>query len=367
MRTRYIILLAFFLLLSCRGNPDYSEPPASRNSLRFVVINVWSGLDYTGNLWMGEYETREIREKRYRALISQLKQLDADIVGVHEANKLPDYAEKLARDLGYDVFYHVGLGGVRLGKVGLPWNLREGDAVLTKKDLYAEFAGREQLSGGHVGNFFTFHFGDATQIIGVKMTNHGKPLYVFATHWHASLFETAELRERAQELIEQGEATAEEYREVEREIREGEAWRLEECEKSLAFIRKTAGTRPFVFLGDFNASSNSEEIKRLLRFGMVDAFAAANPESSGFTWDPEANLNVQQHYLNVQQKDSEMTDLRQDLQRLHEAMPKRIDYIFVQASDEISVKSSRVVFDEVIDGVHASDHFGVLAEIEFKL
>ncbi|RMF65903.1 MAG: endonuclease/exonuclease/phosphatase family protein, partial [Calditrichaeota bacterium] len=187
MNPRYLTFL-LPLFLFCQNNPSASPPPSvDRAVLRVVDINVWSGLDYKGKLWMGEYETKLERENRYRALVQQLRALDPDIVGIQEANKLPGYAKRLAGELGYDVFYHVGVGGVRFGPVGLPWNLREGDVILTKKDLHAQFAGRKQLSGGPVGNFFTFHFSDATQVLAVKLVNFGQPVYVFVTHWHASL------------------------------------------------------------------------------------------------------------------------------------------------------------------------------------
>jgi len=43
-------------------------------------------LDYQSKLKMGEYETAAVREKRYRALVRQIKELDPDVVGIHEAN-----------------------------------------------------------------------------------------------------------------------------------------------------------------------------------------------------------------------------------------------------------------------------------------
>jgi endonuclease/exonuclease/phosphatase family metal-dependent hydrolase len=46
--------------------------------------------------------------------------------------------------------------------------------------------------------------------------------------------------------------------------------------------------------------------------------------------------------------------------------PRRIDYIFVRGPDEkVRGKplASSVVFEEVVDGVTASDHYGVVAEI----
>lgn len=369
-RVAAALLLAILLACGNTGDPGPIPEPAQRGTLRIVDLNVWSGLDYRGTVTMGEYESAEMRRQRYAALLAQIRTLQADIIGLHEVNKLPDYAEKLANDIGYDVFYHVGVGGVRVGPVGLPWNLREGDAILTRPQLQAEFAGRKQLSGGHVGNFFTFHFTDATQIIGVRVLNKGQPLYVFATHWHASLLDTPEIRQRARARLEAGSATQAEYREVREDISAGQQWRLDEASATIAFIRETAGGHPFVLMGDFNATEDSEEIKLIKQeLGAVDAFRFCNPDSAGFTWRPQRNLNIEMHYL-TPLKSVRRLDLAGELKKIHQATPKRIDYIFmgpqsVLAERQIQITSSAVVFDEIINGVHASDHFGVAAELVF--
>jgi len=319
---------------------------------------------------MGEYETDIIREKRYKALLTQIKQLDPDIIGIHEANKLPYYAKRLAEARGYDVFYHVGVGGIRLGPIGLPWNLREGDAILIKKYLNPQFVGRKQLSGGYVGNWATFHFADATQVIAVKIAYKNKPIFLFATHWHASLSNSPYILAKAKELYDRGEVSEEEYQNVLKKIKEGIDWRLSESEKTLEFIQKTAKDYPFILMGDFNAESGSQEIKELLQFGMVDVFQISNPDSPGFTWDPKTNLNQKAHYL-IDTPSVKDLNLYGKLEIFSRVTPKRIDYIFLGPffffnSQRISVKSSKVVMNEIINGVHTSDHYGIFAEIEIN-
>ncbi len=47
-------------------------------------------------------------------------------------------------------------------------------------------------------------------------------------------------------------------------------------------------------------------------------------------------------------------------------IPRRIDYVFVRCDDygpTLDVRDCRRLFDEPQDGVWASDHFGVLAEL----
>ncbi len=366
---RYIFLLLIQIFaLSIRS--EVMQPKTANNYLSILDINVWSGLNYKGFIKMGEYETSTVREKRYQALLNQIKQLNPDIIGIHEANKLPHYAKRLANDIGYEVFYHIGVGGVRLGPIGLPWNLREGDAILVKKHLNPQFVGRKQLSGGYVGNWSTFHFSDATQIIAIKITYQEKPIFIFATHWHASLSDASYILVKAKNLYNSGEITEVEYRDILSKIEEGVAWRLSESKKTIEFIQETAKNHFYILMGDFNAESDSQEINDLIKFGMIDVFQYSNPDSPDFTWNPKTNLNVNAHYLKKFNSEKGLNAYTK-LENFSKKIPKRIDYIFlgpasILNSKIISIKSSEVVMKKIIHGVHASDHYGIFAEIQIN-
>ena len=363
-RKSAFLFIAILLILALDSLPAQSLQ--GKTLLKVLDINVWSGLDYIGTLTMGEYESAATRKKRYQALVKQIKELEPDVIGVHEANKIPGYAKRLAADIGCEVFQHVGVGGVRLGPVGLPWNLREGDAILVKKELNPEFIGRQQLSGGYVGKWVTFHFADATQIIGIKITVNHKPLYVYTTHWHASLTDAPSIIEMAKDLVKKGNASPEEYQALQTEIKAGADWRLSEAKKTLNFIQDTAGKNPFILMGDFNSESGSREIQALTTQGMIDTFAHVNDSDPGYTWDPATNLNQKAHYLNDAPIDN--TSLMDSIQALDRTLPSRIDYIFagpreVIYSGQVTVKSSRVAMKKIIHGVHASDHYGIYSEL----
>ena len=364
LRKKSAILFVTILLMLAL-NSTQARSQQGKTLLKVLDINVWSGLDYIGTLAMGEYESAAIREKRYQALVKQIKELDPEIIGVHEANKIPGYAKRLAADTGCEAFQHVGVGGVRLGVVGLPWNLREGDAILVKKELNPVFVGRLQLSGGYVGKWVTFHFADATQVIGIKIMVNQKPLYVYATHWHASLTDAPEIIEMAKDQVKKGYASPEEYQALQAEIKAGADWRLSEAEKTLAFIHDTAGKNPVILMGDFNAESGSLEIQTLIAQGMIDTFAHINADDPGYTWDPATNLNQKAHYLNDMLIDKD--SLMESIQFLDKTLSSRIDFIFagprnVIDSGQVTVKSSRVVMKEIIHGVHASDHYGIYTD-----
>lgn len=358
------LFVGILLILAAEGIQAQTLP--GKTMLKVLDINVWSGLDYVGTLTMGAYESDAVREKRYQALLQQIKELGPDVIGVHEANKLPGYAERLATDTGCAAFHHVGVGGVRLGPIGLPWNLREGDAILVKKELRPEFVGRKQLSGGYVGKWATFHFADATQVIGIKIMVNQHPLYVYATHWHASLTNATAIIEKAEALVKSNAAGQEEHQALMAEIKAGAEWRLSEAEKTLAFIQETVGKNPFILMGDFNAESHSKEIKALTAQGMLDTFALINAGDPGLTWDPATNLNQQTHYLDEVPKGD--GSLMAVIEALDKTLSSRIDYIFTGppstiASGQIIVKESRVVMKKIIDGVHASDHYGIYTEL----
>jgi len=118
-------------------------------------------------------------------------------------------------------------------------------------------------------------------------------------------------------------------------------------------IRKEAPLEglPPIFVGDLNAQPEADEIrfiKGLHAIGGKSFFLADVYEQvgapPGYTFDPRNNPFAAVTY----------------------EYPRRIDYVFVRGPDK-HVRgrplSAQVVLDEVHDGVTASDHYGVLAEI----
>ena len=312
--------------------------------LKVVTINVWSGLDYIGNLKMGEYESKTVREQRYQLLVDQLKHLDPDVIALNEANPLPRYARQIARDLKYDHVEHVGVAGLHLGPIGLPVNLREGDVILAKKELNLRSAGRKQLSGGYVGRFFTCHFSDATQVVGATIEIDGCKIYLFNTHWHASLFATPATLAQFTEQYLTGALDSDPYLNRLADAVRGKEWRLMEARRMVAFIDKVAGNAPTIVMGDFNDLSTSGPITILKTAGFTDTFGAAG-DVEGYTWDELFNTNIHRHYL----MGKPQADARRD----------RIDYIFCRGADLI-LDSSQVVLNHAPNGLHPSDHFGVM-------
>jgi endonuclease/exonuclease/phosphatase family metal-dependent hydrolase len=110
-----------------------------------------------------------------------------------------------------------------------------------------------------------------------------------------------------------------------------------------------------VLAGDLDATPDASSI-RFLRGRQAlegtsvsywDAWETANPGDAGHTFTPRNPLVMEE---------SDVT--REE--------PRRIDYVFVRAGARgptLDVADCRLIFDEPVGGVWASDHFGVAAEL----
>jgi endonuclease/exonuclease/phosphatase family metal-dependent hydrolase len=107
-------------------------------------------------------------------------------------------------------------------------------------------------------------------------------------------------------------------------------------EQQVAAILGVIGAGVHVLAGDFNSTPNSPEIKALERAGFVDV-GPSDP-----TW-ASRNPGVPRQAAS-----------------LHLDADRKIDYVFVRGA---SASSSRLAFDSPTNGVYASDHFGVSADI----
>jgi endonuclease/exonuclease/phosphatase family metal-dependent hydrolase len=120
-------------------------------------------------------------------------------------------------------------------------------------------------------------------------------------------------------------------------------------------LGREAADLPQILCGDFNAPPDSDEIRFLRglhtlagrRTHFQDAWLRVRPDEPGFTWSSE----------NPQTRALRSLDL-----------DRRIDYVFVttrRKDGRGTVREARRVLDQHDDnGVCASDHFGVLAEVQ---
>ena len=279
---------------------------------------------------------------------------------------LPEFIDRLAGDLDMDAVARVGLAGLRLGSIGIPTNLREGDGILARRGLGLKYMGRRRLSGGYCGEMLSCNWVDASQVICARVTEAGRPLYLFATHWCASPY--SEYLDQVYRSTDLEPPSDRQRRYAYAEIERGLVKRQREARDTLTFIDKMAGAYACVLMGDLNSDDTKPEIGYLKNTGgFYDSRTAAIGDMvDRKSWDPERNLNQRKYYqgnyiaTNPTSKKYLYFKLFQDFNRL----PRHIDFILTRGP--IQTKAYRVVLDETEDGVHASDHFGVLAEIDVQ-
>ena len=120
-------------------------------------------------------------------------------------------------------------------------------------------------------------------------------------------------------------------------------------------IRSISSDRPHILCGDFNAPPDSDEIRFLRgltslggrRTHWQDAWLRCHPGEPGHTWSSENEHTRPLRSLDID---------------------RRIDYVFVSTrrkNGRGTVHGAEVIFaNRNGDGISASDHFGVLADIE---
>ena len=330
-----------------------SAPP---REIRILTINVWSGLTYKGFFRMGRHQDNP--EKRYALLVSEIRNLDPDILAIQEANPLPYYVERLAADLNYQAIYRVALGGIRFGSFGIPTNMREGQAILVKKPWTIEDLGKKRLGGrGIATNWFCFHFSEITQALLGRAVIDGKPLYIYNVHFHEGPFKGPALDSMLKRLAQ--EMTKEKVEEARKHLEKDIDRRRVEIANLIKFVEETLPPgMPAIILGDFNTTIESGELEPLLSGSRwVDSFRVKNPNEEGVTWDPQHNPNYRPAET--------VKDPYGTLHAYHGSHPYRIDFILVSGNiSDDHILESRVVLTPV-DGLSPSDHYGVLTILKW--
>jgi endonuclease/exonuclease/phosphatase family metal-dependent hydrolase len=353
------VLAVAFTLAGPAAQPASKAGPR----LKILTLNVWSGLDYLGTLSAGDYEPPGRRAARTAELLRQLRELDPDVILLQEVNPAGRFARRLASALGYDFVRDVYLGGIKIGPLGIPTNLREGNATLARPGLGLKEIATWRHSGGFgfAGSFLSFHFDEIVGSLVARITVQGRPLYIVNVHLHASPSPDPGLESRFRSLLEDGALTEESFREGMDSWKAGIERRTAECRDLLARIRELGPDIPVIAAGDFNAPPETAEIAEFRESG---PFLDAGPPGAFTTWDPAGNPNVafSAALRDARGNPRAGADL---LGALDSAIARRLDYVFLgRPFAPEDVLSSRIVFDSGALGIPPSDHFGVLAEID---
>ena len=336
--------------------------------LRIVVINVWSGLDYHGTWRFGEYESTERREKRFDLLVDGLRKLAPDIVLIQEANPVDQFSSRLADSLGLDEVHQVCNAGMKLLTLGIPSNLKEGIAILARQELRIRSQAVWKLSGsfGVYGDIIALHFDESEFAQVAKIEVNGRNVFVVNVHLSAyPPCDSAAMKE-VEKWLTEGLILREDVEEIEKRLAYRASRHREEVKTLLRNISELPSGVPVILGGDFNSEIGSEELSELVRKGGFSDTFADSPGSEAYTWDPDRNENAAYSTRFVNATGASL-DFSDRLGAVYDSKPRKIDYVFLgRGLPPESALASKVVLDSAVGGIHASDHYAALADIDMS-
>jgi endonuclease/exonuclease/phosphatase family metal-dependent hydrolase len=369
-----VSLLLFFALGSSASSVRPAVPPldaSPQRSLRVLTINVWSGLDYRGTLRFGALETAARREARYRSLLVQIRALAPDVIFLQEANPAAGFSARLAGDIGYASTHQVCIGGIKIGPLGIPTNCKEGNAILARRELRLQKMADWKLSGsfGLFGDLLTVHFDEAVFAELARISIDDQPVSLVNVHLVAAPSDDPALVAAWTDLQARGEVSESSYRKALDAWRRDLARQDREMKRLAREISKLPATIPLIVGGDFNTPPDGLGLREFMRVtGLHDTWEDLpnGPFFGGppsFSWDATRNPNARVSG-SVFGPTGERRTAYERLCALADSFPRRIDYVLLgsQFRSEDSGQG-RIVLDGEPDGVFASDHFGVGADI----
>ena len=344
------------------SNPDPSDPPST---ISILTINVWFGLEERGVLKMSPLEPPGRAETRYQILTTELRALQPDFIAVQEANPIPRYSQRLARELGYDEIHQVYNGGIKIGSLGIPLNLKMGLVLLAKRQFHLKSAGARQISGDRLAVYrdcLCFHFTDSRWVMAGTASVGGRKLFILHTHTYAGPSGSPEILHALDRCRERREISEKAYQRYMIRFQRTARRQKNEVERILHYLKETCGGEPALLVGDFNLAEDNALMGWLIREGgLWDTYRMANPGRKGITWDADHNENTKWlgglFSIPEQQRGPAY-----HVRAAYDRQSRKIDYIFLNSAFRKNhILESRIVLEQPVGGVHASDHYGVMS------
>ena len=346
------------------------RPASSRGKLRVLQLNVWSGSDYAGELSartgfsFGFRDTAAYRERRYAALLREVRRVDPDVMCINESMPCFAFAHRLARDTGMDCVASLGIAGLQFGWLRFPF-ISEGDAVLAKRALDLQYLGRHRLSGGVCSSSISFNTGDATQVLGCRIrvptkdAGETREVTICATHWQSTVVDDAPTRAHLKRMTVRSTAQpprtqGERERQGQAAIARGSLQRVQEALDTARFVTRMAGDTPTILAGDLNSVVGTPEMRIMAAHyfysadeDLNDAAAAAavgetgvsqgctatSASNGGYTWDP-ANPNVAMQNEKKAERRRERGSVGESVEAAlydaFEARPSKLDHVLMR-------------------------------------
>ncbi len=346
--------------------------------MRFLTFNLWHGLSPSSPVSMEALEPTGRRSLREQLQLEVAASVQADVHFFQEANPVRTRCALLSEAVGSEGVFQRDLTGMKLFGVGVPYNLNSGliTAVRRKwamKPLQAVSLSRPGTN--FVRNWGSWQLREERFALMCEtiLPGWGKVLLVNA-HIHHGLEATDTIGEELIFLADELELPASAVSELKERLAKGNAKRALELEVLFRTIESLEDRYEAIVVGgDFNSRPSSKAYAKFTEHGFRDAWAEANPQDPGLTFDSETNLA--NHLL---QKKFPLTLVVEDLSfstkvkerlmtlaRKHERSPRRIDYLFFRSkSVKLAVKSASLIGKPNAEGLAPSDHYGVCADIE---
>ncbi len=329
-----------------------------------VDINIWSGPDYQGLLKFGMWETPERLEQRYQILLTELIEINPDVIFLQETSPVDHYCRRLARDLRMHEIHQVCIAGIKFFGIGPPLGFKEGNAILARKGLKLTKLDDWKLSGspGIYSANLSYHVDETVSALLGRISIRGKPVYLVCMHLTAAPRDEQALLDSLRYQRDTGIITNYEFETLLERWNKGIQRREREMNKLLEQIDRLPSGIPLIVGGDFNATPQSAVVQNFISRGnFVDL--PLTPDPDAVTWDAVNNTNT--HYS---QRKTDARGRERDqwyvFNAIAASLPRRLDYIFLNESfagtDSIS---SRIIFDDPVDGVFASDHYGIQVDL----
>ncbi len=315
-----------------------SQAPAETVDL--LLFNTWNGLSRGGFFAEKDLEEPGARDFRRELLERGIAEYEPDILGLLELNPLPKSAESLGETFSLKSVYQADRGGVRIGPVGLPANLRSGMALFCGKEFPLEDRAVRKLTGGMPGELL--QIGDAALVLYGVTEIEDRRVHLFITHWDESLYSRESDLKLLIEEYDSEEIDTKELTALIKRAAKSRELRLKQAAATLDFINEVAGGEPAILMGTLAVHPESEELAVLKNAGFRDT-----RERGGATWDEENNPNTSEA------GDLYAAGISQD----------RVDYVLIRG-EGIRSRSSSIVFNQETYGAYPSDHYGLLVRLE---
>ncbi|MGD8887811.1 MAG: endonuclease/exonuclease/phosphatase family protein [Desulfobacterales bacterium] len=333
--------------------------------ITIVNLNAWFGLDCRGIFKFGEYESDRIRNARLENLSLSLVNLQPDVIGIQEANKLPAYADKLSKTLDLDNVWKITNSGIKFFGFGIPLNFSAGSTIMARNRHKLNYLDSARLSGkGIQSKWVSIHFSEMRDVVAARVVINGHPLIIFNTQLHYSVIWSEKWAKHLRETIDRYNLSSTEREELLASIHKSQNRRKQEIARLIDFVKKIVRRNddPYVIMGDFNTTTDSPEMRHFIgELDLLDAYRIKNPHHPGYTWNPATNTNTGYDGSSYWADGVTSKDTNNKLKaQFDRKFGRRIDFVFLSYQFEPNMlQEAQLIFTEPVNGLFISDHFGL--------